>query len=1182
MKKIMAVLALLLVSFGLVACDQSGLQKITFVTNQGTTIDPIEFSGVYDITRLSQFNTTKEGYTFVGWYTNVSLDESSVLSENIEKSVTLYAKWSINQYTITYHLNEGSNASGNPISFTILDTVNLLNPSKVGYVFAGWYKDSGLTQVVTSIPAGSKANVDLYAKWSLDTSITFTITWQNEDGSVLKTESVSQGSMPAYDGVMPTKAETETHVFTFAGWSPELTLVSGNQIYKATFTMVSKYAGVTFTPTELNGIFGFDIYALLPGLVSQDFLLIDESDATWFEVYIDFFDWTSVQADAYMALLDQNLTYDTIEESWVVGDYFLYLYEDPDTYPGLTVYGIVIYGDVEQGGGGDKADYDPTALNALFGYDIYALMPTFQSNDVELFDFSEGTNKEVYIDIFDWVEADALTYMDLLDALLPYDDVEESWIIGNYFLYVYEDTETYPGQTVYGIGIYGAGSTTPEPVEGVYYTFNMQNTLSTVPGSYKDTLNQTITFPGSDGKVLIKVSHLANITATPPGGLSVGYIFAATVSGNANPQTYLEIDTLGQLIQSFSFEIEARDGFSPRLTGAKVQVYNGSAWVDLSGGNFFTQLSTDMKTITISNVNATKFRILFTGNGETSNGGQVKISNVTLFSGSSAPSIESWSDMIQLLSGHFSESSLSTLLPELDGISGISLSKVNNAEYTIKGAFAYADNQTRVNNYIQSLLLKGYVLDSVLSSNRGQSVYSLEINNDLAYALYITYTSTNIEIRIWKYDPVVDPANLSTLSTRQTINQYEVSTFSKSGLPSTGTFDVLVIPVEIKDNPFPSDYLTKLNLVFNGTASATGWQSVASFYYTSSWGSFNPTFDFAPKYTTMNNKSYYQNYGDEGDQYAIVEALNGLNSQIDYSQYDSNNDGQIDSVIFIYSVAYSDSDPWWAWVYSAQYGVASSLGLLDGKKFDYYFWASYTFMNDSIPGLSGLVVNAETYIHEVGHLLGMPDLYPYSDTLQFGPVGGFDMMDYNSGDHGPFNKLVYGWLQPLLATAGSYQVTLDAYSIDNDGLNNTLLIPFNSNDLNDGNAFDEYLLIMFYTPKGLYTGHLGTSYVLDNAGVVIYHIDARMNSRNTYWGEYFMKNNNSTSNFIVQILEADFNNSIPTTTNNGISQSDILTSGSINLSTYRWNQGGNINVTIEIAQAFNNNSTQAVLNVIVS
>lgn len=1182
MKKIIAIVALLLVSFGLVACDQTSVQKITFETNQGTTIDPIEFSGSYDITRLSQFSTSKEGYTFAGWFTNASLDASSALTEDITASVTLYAKWSVVNYTITYHLDEGVNAAGNPTSFTILDSITLQTPTKTGYVFAGWFKDAQLTQAVTSIPVGSKANVDLFAKWSLDTSITYTITWQDEDGSVLKTEEVSQGSLPSYGLENPTKAETDTHTFSFAGWSPELAQVTTNQTYVATYTMTSKFAGVPFSATQLNTIFGFDVYALMPSITSSDYYLMDSSDETWFEVYIDFFDWTNVEADAYMALLDSNLTYDDVEESWVVGDYFLYIYEDPDTYPGLTVYGMVIYGDKETSGG-DKADYDGSALNTLFGYDIYESMPPIKTNDAELIDYSEGSYKEVYIDIFDMTEAEALAYMDALDALLPYDDVEESWIIGDYFLYVYEDTETYPGETVYGIGIYGESGST-EPVEGVYFAFNIQETTSTLAGSYKDTLNQTITFPGSDGKVIVKVSHLAAITgtSTPPGGLTQGNIFAATVKDNASAQAYLEIDTLGQVIQSMTFEIEARDGFSPRLAGAKVQVYIGSEWVDLAGGDFYSQLSTEMVVITIQNLNASKFRILFVGNGETSNGGQVKVSNVQLLTGTTAPVLESWSDMIQVLGGNLNESSLANLLPELDGISALSLVKVNNSEYTIKGAFEYVDNQTRINNYIQSLVLKGYIHNTVLSSNRGQTVYSLEINNDLAYAVYITYTSTNVEIRIWKFDPVVEPANLTTLSTRQTINQYEVSAFGMSGLPSTGTYDVLVVPVEIKDNPFPVDYLSNLNLVFNGTSAQTGWESVSSFYSKSSFGALNLTFDIAPKYTTLENKAYYQGFSDAGDQYAIVEALNGLNSQIDYSQYDSNNDGTIDSVIFIYSVDYSDNDPWWAWVFTAQEGQASTLGKLDGKDFDYYFWASYDFMNDALPGLNGLVVNAETYIHELGHLMGMPDLYPYSDTLQFGPIGGFDMMDYNSGDHGPFNKLVLGWLQPLVATTGSYQVTLDAYSTDNDGLNNTLLIPYNSNDLNDGNAFDEYLLVMFYTPNGLYNGHLNTPYVPDNAGVVIYHVDARMNTNNTYWGEYFRNNNSSTSNFIVELLEADFNASLPTTSSNGITQSDILTSGSINLSSYRWNQGGAINVSIEIAQAFNNNSAQAVLNVIVS
>lgn len=1186
MKKIMAIMALLFLSFGLVACDESSLQKITFETNQGTQIDPIQFSETYDISKLNQFTTTKDGYTFEGWYTLASLVESSKLTEDITKSVTLYAKWSPVSYNITYHLNEGVNASENPATFTIEDAVSLVNPTRVGYVFAGWYRDSELTQLVTSVPKGTKTNMDLYAKWSLDTNVTYVITWQNEDGSVIKTSTLAQGSMPAFDGTTPSKTETDTHTYVFTGWSPALELVSKDQTYVATFSMESKFAGKAYDKTELNAIFGFDISALLPVVTSNDYVVIDMSDESGFEVYVDLFDWTEANLDTFMDLLDQTLTWDEQEESWVIGDYFIYAYGDEDTYPGLTVYGFGIYGSKEQGGGGDPTGepFDSNELNALLGFNIYALIPSFQSNDAAIVDMSEGTTREVYIDMFDWTNDTALAYMDLLDAMLAYDDVEESWVVGNYFLYVFEDSDTYPGQTVYGIGIYGTDGGVVDPVEGVYYAFNIQNTTTTLTSSYKDSVDQTLLFAGSVGKVTVKVSYLASITgnATPPGGLSQGNIFAADVSGVSNAQAYIEMDTLGTLIPSFSFEIEARDNYATRLVGAKVQVWDGLAWVDLAGGNFYSQLSSDMVTITISNLNASKFRLVFVGSGNSSgNGGQFKVSNIQLFGSTTDPVEQSWSDIIQTLNTHFGANTLATLVPELEGLSGLSLVKVNNSEYTIRGAFAYADHQTRVNAYIQSLITNGYVLDSVLTASRGQSVYTLIINNDIAYAIMIQSNGTTLDLSIWKYDPVVEPANLASITPRQTINEYEKSKFGMSGLPSTGKFNVLVIPVEISGSAFPSDYQANLNLVFNGTSSQTGWESVHSYYYKSSYGKLDLTFDIAPKFTTANAKSYYQGYSDEGDQHAIVEALVGLNPQIDFSQYDSNNDGLIDSVIFIYSVKYSSTDPWWAWVYAAKYGVADDLPLLDGKRFEYYFWASYDFINDPLTGLSGLVVNAETFVHELGHLMGMPDLYPYNDDLAYGPVGGFDMMDNNAGDHGPFNKLVFGWLEPLLATQGSYQVTLDAYSTDTDGLNNTLLIPYNANDLNDGNAFDEYLLIMFYTPNGLYTGHVGQPHVLNNAGIVIYHVDARLKNTTTFWGEYFLRNNNGTSNFFVQLLEADFNNSIPSPTSS-ITQSDILTSGSMNLSAYKWSQGGNINVIIEIAQAFTNNSSQAVINVTVS
>lgn len=70
--------------------------------------------------------------------------------------------------------------------------------------------------------------------------IEFTVTWKNSDGSVLEIDTgVRYGTTPAYNGATPTKASNETHSFTFAGWTPEVTAsVTKNAEYTATFTAV--------------------------------------------------------------------------------------------------------------------------------------------------------------------------------------------------------------------------------------------------------------------------------------------------------------------------------------------------------------------------------------------------------------------------------------------------------------------------------------------------------------------------------------------------------------------------------------------------------------------------------------------------------------------------------------------------------------------------------------------------------------------------------------------------------------------------------------------------------------------------------------------------------------------------------------------------------------------------------
>ena len=63
-----------------------------------------------------------------------------------------------------------------------------------------------------------------------------TITWQNYDGSTLKTEQVNCGETPSYSGETPTKPATEQYTYTFSGWSPAVTAVTEDQTYTAEFT----------------------------------------------------------------------------------------------------------------------------------------------------------------------------------------------------------------------------------------------------------------------------------------------------------------------------------------------------------------------------------------------------------------------------------------------------------------------------------------------------------------------------------------------------------------------------------------------------------------------------------------------------------------------------------------------------------------------------------------------------------------------------------------------------------------------------------------------------------------------------------------------------------------------------------------------------------------------------------
>lgn len=98
--------------------------------------------------------------------------------------------------TVRYNLNGGTNNGGNPSTF-YGNTTNLLNPTRRGYTFSGWYSDKGFKKKVTQITSGNVGNTTFYAKWKKVSVRKTTITsFANKSGkkALVKYKAISGAS----------------------------------------------------------------------------------------------------------------------------------------------------------------------------------------------------------------------------------------------------------------------------------------------------------------------------------------------------------------------------------------------------------------------------------------------------------------------------------------------------------------------------------------------------------------------------------------------------------------------------------------------------------------------------------------------------------------------------------------------------------------------------------------------------------------------------------------------------------------------------------------------------------------------------------------------------------------------------------------------------------------------------
>lgn len=429
---------------------------------------------------------------------------------------------------------------------------------------------------------------------------------------------------------------------------------------------------------------------------------------------------------------------------------------------------------------------------------------------------------------------------------------------------------------------------------------------------------------------------------------------------------------------------------------------------------------------------------------------------------------------------------------------------------------------------------------------------------DLVKTLNITIKDQNSELK--KYE--INDSLLKDVIGNMAYDPETKETYGITlGLPSIGNPKVLVIPVEFTNCKAPTNIVKNLETAFFGTSEETGWESLQSYYYKSSYGKLNIQGTVLEPFNTGHTTGYYDNlykrylydldayYNYETDTYPdsveysiIKEALAYYDDQINYDDYDYNKDGYIDSIYLVYVNEYSmDDDSLW-WAFTDEYFTEEE-ELYDNVEADFYMFCSYQFLFDEFHGKI-INYNLETIIHETGHLLGLDDYYDYDDTTgPNGGIGGGDMMDYNVGDHNAYSKLLLGWISPYIVNGETTTINLSQFQKSGD-----VVIIFKEWK---GTFFDEYLIIDFYTPNYLNYASAGEYGLFSTMGVRIYHVNAKLNDPEDCYSifELTKYNNSYTSKRLITLIEADGQDDI---SKNGYAENSDLFQTGDEYSPSRW------------------------------
>jgi M6 family metalloprotease-like protein len=345
--------------------------------------------------------------------------------------------------------------------------------------------------------------------------------------------------------------------------------------------------------------------------------------------------------------------------------------------------------------------------------------------------------------------------------------------------------------------------------------------------------------------------------------------------------------------------------------------------------------------------------------------------------------------------------------------------------------------------------------------------------------------------------------------------------------PAVGILKPLVVLVDFKDQP--ADYNVSTPDFYQKLLFGQGNNSLYDYYLENSMGKLKVEGSVYPHWVTVpQNYSYYENHSNgmgrypNNSQKLVEDVLNIIGPNVNFANYDGNNDGVIDGLIIIYAGQKPNATNSYR-LYPHEWAVKTQTR--SGK-----IISSYAILPEYRYKPGDTTIGA--FCHEYGHILGAKDLYDidglsnfqYDNEKSYG-LGKWSLMSYgvynyisqsgdSPADFDAWNKIEFGWITPITINKSINSVSIPAIETT-EGKIYKFVSPTNPK---------EYFLIENREQIGFDTS-------LPGSGILIYHIDESMTSDNYAW--YPGDSENDGKHYLVSLIQADNEWDLEKYTNSG-------------------------------------------------